>query len=108
MNDYLIDYEVLAKFIDKLIAEKYPNQPTAELQTLREDSIRKLDDKIGKEILGALTDEQGVELDRILDDPSATPEAYREFFNKSGINVEQRMASIMQNFAQEFLGGKNA
>ena len=38
MNDYLIDYEVLANFIDKLIAEKYPNQSTAELKTLREDS----------------------------------------------------------------------
>lgn len=108
MNDYFIDYETLAKFIDKLIAEKYPNQPMAELKTLRDDSIRRLDDKIGEEIFGTLTDEQNSNLDQLLDDPSATPEAYQEFFKKSGISIEQKAANVMQNFAQEFLGGKNA
>jgi hypothetical protein len=108
MNDYLVDYEVLAEFLDKLLAEKYPNQPAEELKSIREDGIRKLDDKIGKEVFGTLTEPQLDELDHLLDNQSATPEDYQEFFKKSGIDVEFKVTLAMQDFKQEFLGGQNA
>lgn len=108
MDNYFVDYEVLAKFVDKLISEKYPHQSVAELSNIREESIRKLDDKIGEDIFGTLTEPQNAELDKLLDDPSTTPGAYQEFFKKAGINLEQSIARTMQNFAQEFLGGQNA
>ncbi len=105
--EYLVEYETLAKFVDGLIAEKYPNRPAEETKDLREDSIRQLDDAIYEEIFGELTDQQVEDLTKLLNDPSTPAERFQDFFKSVGINLEQRAASAMRSFANKFLGGEN-
>ena len=108
MNDYLIDYETLSKFVDGLIAIKYPlGNAGTDLTAIREKSIREINDRIEKEVFGGLTLLQATELERLLDDPSATEQDYEAFLKKPGIDFEQKITATMQTFAQEFLGGKN-
>ncbi|MBP5513080.1 hypothetical protein J6X73_02895 [Candidatus Saccharibacteria bacterium] len=108
MNDYLIDYETLGKFVDGLIAIKYPQKNAeADLATIREKSIREVNDKIEKEVFGGLTLLQVSDLEHLLDDPSATEQDYEAFFKKTGVDFEQKVTKTMQSFAQEFLGGNH-
>lgn len=107
MNDYLVEYKILAKFIDDLIAKKYPHQPAAELESIRSQSIRQLDDEITNSLLGGLTESQVAEFNALLDNQATTTDNYQDFFRKNGINVEQVIAKTMQDFTSKFLGGDN-
>lgn len=110
MDNTLIDRETLGQFIDELIKKQpLPVNNEEELNNLREKSITALDDKIGIAIFKQLNEEQNAELGQMLDQKEEPSEdAYREFFEKAGIDLEQTIADTMQSFATNFLGDQNA
>lgn len=108
MENYLIGRETLGKFIDQLIAQKYPNQPSSSLEELRESNIKKLDDQISDAVFSSLDDTQLDEINAILDREENDPTAFQIFFKNVGIDVEQIITDAMTKFSQDFLGGENA
>ena len=109
MDDYLIDRETLGKFVDGLIKKKAlaVNNPE-ELNKLREDAIKSLDDRITNEVLGQLDDEQLSKINQMFDDNSKTENDFRQFFENAGINIENVMFDVLTEFGNEFLGGEDA
>ena len=104
-----MDRETLGKFVDELIKQKaLPVDNTDELNKLREDSIRALDEKIGMSLFGRLNREQGEEINRLLDQNEEDPDVFRKFFESAGIDTETVIKDTMQEFGEEFLGGQNA
>ncbi|MDO4508077.1 MAG: hypothetical protein Q4B65_01690 [Candidatus Saccharibacteria bacterium] len=108
MNDYLVDRETLGQFVDALIAQKYQNQPDANLETIRENAIRKLDDKISLAIFGSLSKEKLAEVNILLDSEDDDPAIFQNFFEQAGINVQQVITNTLKTYKMEFLGGENA
>lgn len=108
MDNYLIDRETLSQFVDELIKRKplSTNDPE-ELDAFREKSIKELDDQIGLAIFGSLNEEQGAELDQLLDNDDGSGQPYVDFFNKIGLDVEKTVTNSMQAYAKNFLGGQN-
>ena len=105
-NEYLIDRQTLGKFIDELIKKKpLAVENTEELNKLREESIKALDDKITKAIFGSLTKEQDEKLNQLLDHDEDAD--YQEFFSENNINIQEIVKNSMQEFADEFLGGQD-
>lgn len=108
-SEYLVDESVLGQFIDELIKRKpLAVSSTEELSALRTKSMHELDDRITRAVLNSLTEEQGRELDQILDADTGASEPYQEFFTKHGIDIEQIFTDVANQFAQEFLGGQHA
>lgn len=107
MENYLVGRETLGKFVDQLIAQKYPNEPQGSLEDLREESIKKLDDQIGDAIFGSLDDAQLDEIDAMFDREENNPTAFQIFFKNAGLNLEEVITDTMSKFSQEFLGGEN-
>ena len=59
--------------------------------------------------VGSLTDEQNTEFNQLLDRTDAGESDFESFFNKIGLDVEQRITDTMNAFGEEFLaGGQNA
>lgn len=110
MNDYLIDRETLGKFVDELIKNKaLPVATTEDLNDLREQTIRELDDQIANAVFGKFTNEQNEEFNRLLDDDNTTEEDFGNFFANIGFDLDQIISSTMKQFATDFLkGGQNA
>ena len=109
MDNYLIDRETLGKFVDELINRRaLPVNSPEELNTLREESIKSLDDKIGLAIFGKLTEDQNTEFNQLLDRTDAEESDYQAFFDKIGLDVEQTITDTMNSFGEEFLAvGQN-
>ncbi len=105
MENYLIERETLAEFVDSLIAKK--PQPIENLDALREESIRKLDDRISQAIFGNLNSDQLDEIDAILDRDDTDDQVFQDFFDRAGVNLKEVIAKAMQDFSKEFLGGEN-
>lgn len=109
MDNYLIDRETLGKFVDELIKRKaLPVNTPEELNNLREESIKSLDDKIGLAVFGSLTEEQNTEFNQLLDRGNVEESDFENFFNRIGLDVEQKITDAMNAFGAEFLGGQNA
>ncbi len=108
MENYLIERDALGKVVDDLIAEKFPDRPSPELETLREDSIKKLDDKIGRAIFGRLNKEQLAKINEMFDEDVDDPAAFDAFFKEAGVDLNKVISDTIIEFGQEFLGGENA
>ena len=109
MDSYLIDRETLGKFVDELIKNKaLPVSTAEELSAKREELIKSLDEKIGLAVLNSLTEEQGEEFDRLLDQDDGSAEPYQEFFQRAGLNIEKIITDAVKDFQAEVLGGENA
>lgn len=108
MDNCLVDRETLGQFVDSLINTKFPNQPTSDFGKLREDAIRVLDERISNSIFGGLSEPQLIELNQLLDDENTDESAFADFFMKSGVNLEQSITGVFNDFKREFLGGENA
>lgn len=108
MEQYFTEHDTLAKAIDALISQKYQNQPPANLSEIREENIRKLDNKISLKIFGSLSDEQLQKISSLLDDQENDPTIFQKFFKDAGINLEQKTSEAIREFSNEFLGGENA
>lgn len=108
MDDYITDRKALEQFVDELFKQKpLPANSAEELNALREETIKKLDDDIGVAIFGGLSDHQLEELSKTLDRGDDTPEFFQKFFSDAGIDLKQTIASTMESFRKEFLGGEN-
>lgn len=106
MDKYLVDYEVLGGFVDELMKMKpIPAQNTEELNAIREEKIKSLDDKISNAIIDSLDDDQKGELSTLLDKDNGDPSVYRSFFKRIGVDLENVVLVAMQTFKTEFLGG---
>ena len=107
MDDYLIDRQTLSEFVDALIKKKaLPVDNPEELNHVREDAIRSLDNKIGTAVFSGLTESQNTEFNQMLD-RNASEDEYENFFTRIGLNVEGIITDTMKTFAQDFLGGQN-
>ena len=101
MDNYLIDRGVLEEFVDELIKQKpLPAANAEELNALREESIRSLDDKIGDAIFDSLNSEQLAEFNQILDSDEDSSEIYQDFFEKAGIDLKS--LTLWNNSAPTF------
>lgn len=110
MDDYLVDRETLGQFIDGLMKQKpLPADSVEELNSIREKAIKDLDDQIGMAILSDLSPEKLEEINHILDNGEENPEVFQNFFDNSGIDLEQTVMDAMTTFGKQFLeGGENA
>ena len=104
---YFIDQQTLEKFVEQIIAQKYPDISGSELASLREESIQKLDDSIGNSIFGSMTEPQLAEFNSILDKDD-DPEVLCDFFDRTNINLEEKITEALEKFKADFLGGDNA
>lgn len=93
MNKYLVDEAVLSEAADALLKEN-PAMSKADL-------MQKLDHQITKAIVGSLTEEQGAELEKILDE-GATEDAINDFFAKYNINLEEVIKNAILEFKKDF------
>lgn len=93
MNKYLVDEAVLSEAADALLKEN----PTMS----KTDLMQKLDHQITKAIVGSLTEEQGAELEKILDE-GATEDAIDDFFAKYNINLEEVIKNAILEFKKDF------
>lgn len=108
MDNYLIDREALAQFVDGLMKQKpLPANTPEELNNLRENAIKELDDRLGLAIFDSLSEEQLDQINQLLDDPTATPEAFQQFFTSAGLDLQKIISDAMTAFGKEFLGGQN-
>lgn len=107
MDNYLLDYETLGGFVDELMkAKPMPAQNAEELNVLREQNIKKLDDKVTTAVFGSLNDEQLRQMNELLDRDDSTPDTYASFFTNAGIDMENIIVNAIQEFRTEFLGGE--
>lgn len=113
MDNYLVDRQVLGKFIDRLLSEKFSGRSEAELEGLREQKIKELDDRISLDITSSLSDDQLDALEMLLDAEEQSADVFEDFFKRAGINLEEKMQESMNGFARDFMdsdmigGGKN-
>lgn len=107
MEEYLIEHDTLAKLVDKLLSQKYPDEAPADIDKIREDGIRKLDDKISAKVFGGLNENQLKELNKLLDGQEKDPTVFQDFFKKAGISLNQKITEAAEEFSGEFLGGKD-
>ena len=110
MDNTLIDRETLGQFVDELIKKQpLPAESAENLNSLREESIKTLDDRICDAIFGRLTKEQNEAfIDIVNADANAPEEVFQNFFQNAGLNLEEIITNTMKEFATEFLGGQNA
>ena len=104
MDSYLTDRETLGKFVDELLAKKFPGKDPAELMNFREENIKQLDDEIGDAIFGALSREQLEEFNAILDSGEENEDVFRNFFSNAGLDLESKISETLQKFAARYLG----
>ena len=109
MDNYLIDRVTLGKFVDELIKNKTLSAGSVEnLDALREQTIKDLDDQIAKAVFGRFTKEQNAEFNQLLDNDATTEEDYEKFFNDIGFDLDVIIPDAMKQFATNFLeGGEN-
>lgn len=107
MDNLLLDRSILEGFVDLYINQKYPGRPAEELSSLREESIQKLDDKIYSSIFDSLNDDQIEDFNRLMDEDSDNPTAFRDFFKNAGVDLELKIKAAVDAFGEEFLGGEN-
>ena len=108
MDEYLIDREILGKFVDELFKKKPLDVANiAELNTMREAKMRELDDSISSALFDNLSAEQTTELEAMLDSNEQSSEVFETFFERAGIVPEKVISETMQRFGESFLGGEN-
>ena len=107
MEEYLIDHNTLAKLVDELLSQKYPDKVPDNIDEIREGGIRRLDDEINANIFGSLNEDQLKELDNLLDNQEDDPAVFQDFFERAGISLNQKITEAAEKFSAEFLGGNN-
>ena len=105
MENNYIQREALGKFVDSLIAQKYPGEPVEKYQDFREKSIDAIDDGIDRAIYGSLNREQLAEINGLFDRGEEDPAVFDAFFEKVGVDPQQKVNEILESFKAKFLGG---
>ncbi len=107
MQQYFIERDTLEKFVNPMIAEKYPDGTPENIDTIRDTAVEQLDDKILEALFGKLTKSQVAEVNIMFDQEEDNPDVFRDFFKKVGIDVEAEITEVVKQFGQEFVGGQN-
>ena len=64
MKNNFIEREMLSQFVEPLVDQKYPKLPYKYKQEIREETIDKLDERIGLSIFDDMSDLQLMEFDK--------------------------------------------
>ena len=108
MDSHLVDEAPLGEFADALIKAKYPGKLPENYAELKTKLMEKTNYEITKAIIGSLTEEQGEELSKFVDENTAGPEGYDEFFNKYNLNLDEIVQDAMRKVKNDFeKGGEN-
>ena len=108
MDNYLIDRETLEQFVDELMRQKpLPANSAEELTSLREKTIKDLDDEVGTAIFDSLTTEQLESFNQLADSGEESPEVFRQFFRDAGLDLQKIIEEAITKFGEKFLGGQN-
>ncbi|MDO5452023.1 MAG: hypothetical protein Q4F56_02955 [Candidatus Saccharibacteria bacterium] len=103
-DDYFIEYNTLANVIDSLVKQKYHDMPTPEnIEAIREESIKSLDNQISKAFFDNLTDAQAAELRQMLS-RNASQEECQKYLQGLDINMSEIIAKTIQDFGINFIG----
>ena len=104
MENYLVNRETLGQFVDDLITQKYQNQPPKDVDSLRNKLITSLDDRITNSLFEDLSGPQLEEVNRLLDNERTSPATFLDFFEKAGVNLQQKITAATIDFKNEFIG----
>lgn len=96
--------EILSAFVIKMMQDKgLPDMSEETRSRLRMSLQDKLEEQIEQALVGMLSDEQLMELDRKLDE-GATDEEVEAFFLNSGADANVAMTDAMKAFREAFMG----
>lgn len=109
MQDYLLDRETLAQFIDELMKKRpIPVDNATEINNFREEQMKALDDHISDAIFGGMSDAQLSGLNQLLDQEKDNPDVFRNFFKAQNIDIDGIVADAFNSFSTNYLtGGHN-
>ena len=103
MDNIFTDYELLAEFVDQLIATKYPGQPAEAHQDERKRAIRELDRAIVRETFASMPAGQ---VDSIKERMERKEEIdFDAEFDAAEVDIESITARAAEAYGKEFLGG---
>lgn len=90
-------------FVDKMMADKGLDAMSAEEQAMLRKSLReKVEEQVEQAMLGALTDAQLLELERLMD-AEASDEELDKFFDNSGADFDGAAEEALVEFRKAFL-----
>lgn len=111
MDGYFIDRDTLSDAVDKIVKagiEKnlgaFAGKNEDEMLALKEEAMRKLDDKICHAVFATLNGEQLDEIEEIMNNRDDVEGVYDEFFDKNNIDLGNIINVEVLNFSKEFLG----
>lgn len=107
MENNYVQREMLGAFVDNLISQKYPDQPLENFKDFREKSINALGDEINKSFFEDLNREQLAEINALFDGGENNPAVFEAFFEKNGVDPQQKITAVLKSFEAGFLGGAN-
>lgn len=109
MENYLVDRETLAQFIDQLTSQKpLPATTPEERNQQREQLISSLDQTIRLSLLNQLSADQLDELNSLLDRDDEITDEYDRFFDHAGLDLHKITTNAAVHFGQVYLGGAHA
>ena len=107
MENNFIQHEILGRFVDGLIAQKYPGQPAENFKEIRNKSIDEVNKKIDMAIYSSLSIEQLEEINDLFENNEENPDVFADFFKRAGVDAEQITKETLEGYAKSFLGGSN-
>ncbi len=107
MENNFIQHEILGRFVDGLIAQKYPGQPAENFKEIRNQSIDEVNKKIDMAIYSSLSIEQLEEINDLFENNEENPDVFADFFKRAGVDTEQITKEALEGYAKSFLGGGN-
>lgn len=107
MENNYVQRKMLGKFVDSLISQKYPDQPLENFKDFREKSIDTLSNDINNSLFEDLNRDQLAEINALFDNGENNPAVFEAFFEKNGVDPQQKATAILESFKANFLGGTN-
>ena len=106
MQDYLLDRETLAQFVDELMKKRpIPVDNVTEINSFREEQMKALDDHISDAIFGSMSDAQLSSLNQLLDQEKDNPDVFQNFFKAQDIDIDGIVANAVNTFSANYLAG---
>jgi len=97
---------LLTAFVNKMMEEKGTENLDSDTRLkLRMELREKLEQRVEENMIRMLTDEQLVELERLLD-ADVSDAAIEQFFEESGANFAQAATQAMMAFRQDYLNAE--
>ena len=108
MDNYLIDRDTLATYVDEIMKQKpAPVNTPEELNELREKNIKELNSRIISAIAHSMSGQQLREITAMLDNDEVSEDDYQEFFDRAGVDIQKVLTDAIAQFGADYLGGNN-